>query len=148
MSRVTDARLASWSAVALLVGAGTVGMANSFASSALGASGVDLSVLRLCSTASLLSAFCVGRFMSKRFPLWDRLGIALWGLLLLEYAATAGKYATTGQAEIVFPVFMMMVIVWLGLTSPRGVERGVRTGRARGLRLRHVLAAALSGRLR
>ena len=50
-----------------------------------------------------------------------RLGLAAWGLVLLEATAVVAKYAVTSQAESVLPVFMMVILVWLGLTSARGV---------------------------
>ncbi len=124
MSRVGESHLASRAAAALFVGAGIVGMINSSASSALGAAGTNLWVLRATSVLSLASAFCVWRFFSKQFPLWVRLGVAAWGMSLLVFSATVGQYATTPQSTIVFPVFLMMALVWLGLATPRGVSAG------------------------
>ena len=122
MSRVADARLAGWTAAALLVGAGLVGLANSIAPDDLGAAGVHTNLLRVCSIISVASAVVVWQMSSRGFSLRARVVVALWGTLLLELTATTGQYAVTSQAAVVLPVFMMMVLAWLGLTSPRGVS--------------------------
>jgi len=117
----SDPRLASRSAAVLFVGAGGVALINSLDPALMGAEGVDPTTLQVTSGVSLLTAVLVWRFCSTRFTLVMRLAVAFWGLLLLVGVATAGQYATTTQASVVFPVFTMMIVVWLGLTCPRGV---------------------------
>ncbi len=121
MRRVGDSHLASRSAAALFIGAGLVGVANSVAAAPLGAAGIDAWWLSVTSALSLVSAVVVLRANAGRFPMPVRLAVALWGMVLLVAAGTIGKYVTTDQAAIVFPVFLLMIVVWLGLTTTRGV---------------------------
>ncbi len=117
----TQEHLVSRSAGALFLGAGVVTLANSFASANLGAAGVNVVALQLFGIVSLAS----GLFICWRSPsplqLPARLAIAVWGLALLVGAADVGRSAITPQAPVAIPVFMMVVLVWLGLTSERGV---------------------------
>ena len=122
MGDVDRAPLASRSAAALFVCAGGTAIANSLAGSALGAGGADLFDLRVGFMLSLATALLILKLFSRSFPLAARLGVAIWGLVILEYLTVASGYARTEQATVGFPVIAMMIIVWLGLTSPRGVS--------------------------
>ena len=120
MGSANEARLASYSAAALFAGAGLIALANSFASGILDASGVDVRALQLCAGACIVTALSIWRLGRARFPVGLRLGVAAWALVLVSWSGVVARYAVTAQAEIVFPGFLTMILVWLGLTSPRG----------------------------
>ena len=121
MTSLTQERLAGRAAAAFFFGAGVVTLANSFAFTASGAEGVNVRAFQICGALSLASGLCVWWLPPARLHRVARLGLAAWGLVLLEAMAVVANYAVTSQAEIVVPVFMMVILVWLGLTSARGV---------------------------
>jgi diguanylate cyclase (GGDEF)-like protein/PAS domain S-box-containing protein len=116
----THQRLVSQSAVALFLGAGAVTIANSYASPHLGAEGVNVAALHVFGVVSLASGLLISWRAPETIRLPARLAIAVWGLVLLAGAAAIGRSAVTPQAPISIPIFMMVVLVWLGLTSERG----------------------------
>jgi diguanylate cyclase (GGDEF)-like protein/PAS domain S-box-containing protein len=118
---VNEDRLVGLTAAALFVGAGLIATANTLAPGPLGADGIHRTTLRFCVVACFASAFVVTRLGRRSSRLPVRLGIAVWGLVLLMWSSVLAHYAVTAQAVIVLPVFLIMILVWLGLTSERGV---------------------------
>ena len=114
-------RLVSRSAAALFFGAGVVTLANSLVTRQLGEGRVHIHTLQLFGLISIASGFAVCWLLSRTRSLVARLAIATWGLALLVASSTWGGSATTTQAPTAIPVFMMVILVWLGLTSGRGV---------------------------
>ncbi|MGZ4797931.1 MAG: bifunctional diguanylate cyclase/phosphodiesterase [Acidimicrobiia bacterium] len=111
----------SRSAAALFVGAGLVTIANSLATEQMGNRGVNVREIQLFGALSLLSGVLVWWRRPNGLSPRGRLAVALWGLLLLTAASAIGRSAVTPQAPISIPIFMMVVLVWLGLTSGRCV---------------------------
>jgi diguanylate cyclase (GGDEF)-like protein/PAS domain S-box-containing protein len=120
MDNQNGPRRASQVAAGLFFGAGSITLLISLQPFRMGAAGVNMSFLQAVCAVSFMTAAVVWRCCSTRFPIIMRVATALWGLLLLVGAATVGHYSSTSQASVVFPVFAAMVIVWLGLTCPRG----------------------------
>ena len=116
----SEPRLASRAAAVFFLGAGSITLLNSLQPTRLGAAGVDTSFLLAASVVSFITAAVVWQFCSTRFPIAMRVATAFWGLVLVEGVTTLGRYSSTSQASVVFPFFTMIIIVWLGLTCPRG----------------------------
>ncbi|MBK5288779.1 MAG: diguanylate cyclase [Acidimicrobiia bacterium] len=75
----------------------------------------------VCSLVSLLSGVVVIVGFRRGFPLRVRVGIALWGLALLLATAGIGNTVGSSTAPMAAPIFLMVIVVWLGLTSGRGI---------------------------
>ncbi|MEO6469520.1 MAG: diguanylate cyclase, partial [Acidimicrobiia bacterium] len=117
----TQERLVSRSAAALFLGAGVVSIANSLVSPTDGTTGVNVAGLQFFGTVCLASGLVFLWRTPGPLRLWAHFAIAAWGLGLLVGAAEIGRSAVTAQAPVAIPVFIMVVLVWLGLTSGRGV---------------------------
>ena len=120
MEDQSEPRLASQAAAVLFLGAGSMALLNSLQPTRMGAAGIETSFFKAACAVSFITAAVVWRVFSTRFPIIMRVATAFWGLLLLVGVATVGQYSSTSQASVVYPVLTMMIIVWLGLTCPRG----------------------------
>lgn len=112
-------RLERRSAAALLLAAGTVTIGNAHLSSGAAARGIDARALTWFGVAALLSGVVVVFVPRRPLGTWGRIAVAMWGLALLVGASVVGRSAVTPQAPVAIPVFMMVVLVWLGLTADR-----------------------------
>src|SRR4029078_5505358 len=54
-------------------------------------------------------------------PGWAQAGIAVWGLLLLVATAGFGNTVASPKEPMAVVIFMMVILVWLGLTAGRGI---------------------------
>ncbi len=117
---LTEERLVSRSAAVLFLGAGAATIVNSLAAVTWHTGpAVDIRALRFFGIVSLLSGGVVWwRAPALTGP--GRLAVAVWGLLLLIGAAAIGRSVVTTEAAAAVPVFVMVILVWLGLTSARG----------------------------
>lgn len=116
-----DTRLARVSATTLFAGAGVVTIANALLVTKIDRARVDVPTLLAAGVVCMLSAGAVQALARRRFSRRARIGVAIWGLTMLMWAAVAGRYGALEQARIVFPAFLMVVLVWLGLVGGRGL---------------------------
>ncbi len=120
MTALTQERMASRSAAVLFLGAGVVTVANSLANVNLASHGVDTRVVQLSGLVCLLTGGVLWWCSPRALGTVGRLGLALWGLAVLGVSGIVAGTVATPQASITIPVFMMVILVWLGLTSGRG----------------------------
>jgi diguanylate cyclase (GGDEF)-like protein/PAS domain S-box-containing protein len=111
-------RLESRSAAALFLAAGAVTIGNA-AVGPTATRGLNVGALEWFGAVSLLSGLLVLWWSPRPLGAPGRLAVAGWGLLLLVASSVIGRSAITAQAPVAIPVFMMVVLVWLGLTSDR-----------------------------
>jgi diguanylate cyclase (GGDEF)-like protein len=116
-----EGRLARNSAVALMIGAGAVTLLQAPFVGLLDPARVNIPILVATGVVCLLSAALIGVLTRNRFSRFGRVAVALWGLVLLQASSLWGRYAAMQQARIVYPVFLMVVLVWLGLVGGRGM---------------------------
>ncbi len=117
----TQERLVSRSAAALFLGAGVVTIANSLVSPTGRATGVNVAGLQFFGIVCIASGLLFLWRTPGPLRLAAHFAIAAWGLALLVGAAEIGRSAVTPQAPVAIPVFIMVIVVWLGLTSGRGI---------------------------
>ncbi len=112
-------RLERRSAAALFLGAGAVTIGNAHLASGAAARGIDVRALTWCGVVAIASGLTVLRWPRRPLGAPGRIAVAVWGLVLLVGASVLGRSAITPQAPVAIPVFMMVVLVWLGLTAER-----------------------------
>ncbi len=70
---------------------------------------------------SLLTGGIVFVTFRHRLPWWAPVGLATWGMALLVATAALGNTVASPKEPTAVVVFMMVILVWLGLTTARGV---------------------------
>ncbi len=106
------------SAAALFLCAGTITILNQVVARPAGtrtAVVIGFALVSLVSGVVVLVAFRRG--LSWR----SRLAVASWGLFLLVATAAIGHTVTSPQEPMAVVIFMMVILVWLGLSSARGL---------------------------
>jgi diguanylate cyclase (GGDEF)-like protein/PAS domain S-box-containing protein len=123
------------SAVALFVCAGLITIGNQLLAAPAGTrTGVVIGFGLL----SLLSGAVIFVALRRAVPSWAKAGIAVWGLLLLVATAGFGNTVASAKEPMAVVIFMMVILVWLGLTAGRGIPTAFAP-------LAVVAAAILSG---
>ena len=83
--------------------------------------GTHTSVVIAFGTVSLLTGGIVFVTFRHQLPWWAPVGVATWGMVLLVGTAALGNTVASPKEPTAVVVFMMVILVWLGLTAARGV---------------------------
>ena len=106
------------SAAALFLCAGLITIANQLLAAP---AGTRTPVVIGCGLVSLLSAGVVLVAFRRTHAWWVKVAVALWGLVLLVSTAAFGNTVTSPKEPMAVVIFMMVILVWLGLTVGRGL---------------------------
>ena len=83
-------------------------------------SGTRTAVVISSGIVSLVSGAVLFFAFRRGLPSWARVGVAGWGLILLVETAWLGNTVASPKEPTAVVVFMMVILVWLGLTADRG----------------------------
>ena len=83
--------------------------------------GTHTSVVIAFGIVSVLTGGIVFVTFRHQSPWWAPVGIATWGMALLVATAALGNTVASPKEPTAVVVFMMVILVWLGLTAARGV---------------------------
>ena len=83
--------------------------------------GTHTAVVIAFGTVSLLTGGIVFVTFRHQLPWWAPVGVATWGMVLLVGTAALGNTVASPKEPTAVVVFMMVILVWLGLTAARGV---------------------------
>jgi diguanylate cyclase (GGDEF)-like protein/PAS domain S-box-containing protein len=106
------------SAAALFLCAGLITIANQLLAAP---AGTHTPVVIGFGLLSLLSGAVVLLTLRRTAAWWVKPAIAVWGLVLLVATAGFGNTVASPKEPMAVVIFMMVILVWLGLTAGRGV---------------------------
>ena len=144
MTTPTRDALVRRSAVALFLCAGLITIANQLLAAPAG--DPDAVVIGF-GLLSLLSGARRARRAPPRRAWWAKVAIAVWGMVLLVSTAGFGNTVASPKEPMAVVIFMMVILVWLGLTAGRGIATAFAPIAARGRRGPRR-APRLAGRVR
>ena len=118
MTTPTRDALVRRSAAALFLCAGLITIANQLLAAP---AGTRTPVVIGFGLVSLLSGAVVLVVFRTHAAWWVKAAVAVWGLLLLVSTAAFGNTVASPKEPMAVVIFMMVILVWLGLTAGRGL---------------------------